>query len=135
VLCALSPLSIDMGLPGLPFIQQAFDVNADATGLTLSLFMAGFATTPIVYGILSDRHGRRPLLLAGLALFALGGVVCAMAPSIGWLLGARFVQGAGAGAGPTIAFAATRDQFTRAPSPDGKPWADLRSHASPKTSG
>jgi len=72
--------------------------------LTVSLFMAGFAATPIVYGVLSDRYGRRPLLLTGLALFGLGGVICTFALSIGWLPGARFVQGGQErGPGPTIA--------------------------------
>jgi DHA1 family bicyclomycin/chloramphenicol resistance-like MFS transporter len=111
LLCALPPLSIDMGLPALPLIGTAFHASETMTGLTLSLFMAGFALTPIVYGLLSDRNGRKPLIIAGLILFALGGLGCALAPSIGWLLAARVVQGAGAGAGPTLALAATRDRL------------------------
>jgi DHA1 family bicyclomycin/chloramphenicol resistance-like MFS transporter len=74
--------------------------------------MAGFAVSPVAYGMLSDQWGRRPLLIAGLALFALGGVGCVLAPSIGWLLAARLLQGAGAGCGPTLAFAATRDELS-----------------------
>lgn len=111
LLCALPPLSIDMGLPALPMIGKALHASETLTGLTLSLFMAGFALTPIVYGLLSDRHGRKPLIYAGLILFALGGLGCALAPSIGWLLAARVVQGTGAGAGPTLALAATRDRL------------------------
>ena len=110
-LCALPPLSIDMGLPGLPAIGAAFGTDTGVAAMSVSLFMAGFALTPICYGMLSDRYGRRPLLLVGLALFALGGIGCALAPSIGWLLVARLIQGAGAGSGPTLAFAATRDRL------------------------
>ena len=109
-LCALPPLSIDMGLPALTAVQRGLQTSPSAAGLTLSLFMAGFASTPLAYGMLSDRFGRRPLATAGLALFTLGGFACAVAPTIGWLLAARVLQGAGAGVGPTIAFAATRDR-------------------------
>lgn len=111
LLCALPPLSIDMGLPALPMIGKAFHASETMTGLTLSLFMAGFALTPIVYGVLSDRNGRKPLIYVGLILFTIGGLGCALAPSIGWLLAARVVQGTGAGAGPTLALAATRDRL------------------------
>ena len=110
-LCALPPLSIDMGLPALPSIGAALGADGVEGALTVSLFMAGFAATPLAYGLLSDRHGRRPLLIAGLALFALGGIGAALAPSVFWLMLARLVQGAGAGAGPTLAFAASRDRL------------------------
>jgi MFS transporter, DHA1 family, multidrug resistance protein len=108
---ALPPLAIDMGLPALTTIQADLGGAAGEAGLTLSLFMAGFAITPLLYGTLSDRQGRRPLLLAGLVLFTLAGIACAFAPSIEFLLWGRLVQGAGAGAGTTIAFAALRDRF------------------------
>jgi MFS transporter, DHA1 family, multidrug resistance protein len=110
-LSALPPLAIDMGLPALTAIQASFQVPASLAGLTLSLFVAGFATTPLAYGLLSDRYGRRPVLLLGMVLFALAGLACAVAPSIGTLLLARLMQGAGAGAGATIAFAVVRDLF------------------------
>lgn len=112
VLCALPPLSIDMGLPSLPAMGVFFGVSASAAALTVTLFMAGFALSPIIYGTLSDRWGRRPLLVIGLVLFALGGIACLWAPDLGWLLAARFLQGLGAGCGPTLAFAITRDRLS-----------------------
>jgi DHA1 family bicyclomycin/chloramphenicol resistance-like MFS transporter len=108
-LSALPPLAIDMGLPALTMVQQRLATTPALAGMTLSLFLLGFAASPLVYGMLSDRFGRKPLLLIGLGLFALGGVLCTVAPSIGWLLAARVIQGAGAGVGPTIAMAASRD--------------------------
>jgi MFS transporter, DHA1 family, multidrug resistance protein len=111
VLAALPPLSIDMPLPALVAVTQDLHTQSSLVGLTLSLFMAGFAVSPIVYGPLADRNGRRPLLMAGLLLFVVGGLGAAAAPSIGLLLVSRLVQGAGAGAGMTLAFAIVRDLF------------------------
>lgn len=111
VLCALPPLSIDMGLPSLPAMGVFFNVSASTAALSVTLFMAGFALSPIIYGTLSDHWGRRPLLIAGLSLFAAGGIMCLLAPGLGWFLTARFIQGLGAGCGPTLAFAATRDRL------------------------
>lgn len=110
-LAALPPISIDMALPALGQIASALHASAGETGLTLSVFMAGFAAGPIAYGPLSDAHGRKPTLLVGLALFTLGGIAAVCAPGIGMLLGARLLQGLGAGAGMTIALAIVRDLF------------------------
>jgi DHA1 family bicyclomycin/chloramphenicol resistance-like MFS transporter len=111
VLAALPPLSIDMSLPALSEVTGALGISPSLAGLTLTLFMVGFCATPVVYGPLSDRYGRKPILLAGLTLFTLGGIGAALAPSIHILLGARLVQGAGAGAGTSMAFAIVRDLF------------------------
>ena len=111
VLAALPPLSIDMPLPALVAVTHSLHTQASLAGLTLSLFMAGFAVSPIVYGPLADRNGRRPLLLAGLLIFVVGGLGAASAQSIGMLLVSRLIQGAGAGAGMALAFAIVRDLF------------------------
>jgi DHA1 family bicyclomycin/chloramphenicol resistance-like MFS transporter len=78
----------------------------------LSVFMAGFAFTPLFYGALSDRVGRKPALYLGLGLFTAAGLLCTFAPTMGWLLAGRFFQGSGAGAGTSLAFAIVRDMFT-----------------------
>jgi MFS transporter, DHA1 family, multidrug resistance protein len=110
-LAALPPISIDMALPALVDISSSLHASASQAGLTLSLFMAGFALGPIVYGPLSDARGRKPTLLLGLVLFTAGGILSALAPGISVLLGARLVQGIGAGAGMTVALAIVRDLF------------------------
>ncbi|MBD2165158.1 multidrug effflux MFS transporter [Calothrix membranacea FACHB-236] len=110
-LSALPPLSIDMGLPAFPQIGAALSTSPGAVGLTLSLFMLGFAIAQLGFGPLSDRYGRRPVLLAGCGIFALAGAICAVAPSIETLIAWRLVQGAGAGAGMVVTLAIVRDLF------------------------
>lgn len=110
-LAALPPLSIDMGLPAFPALERDLGTSAAGAGLTLSLFMAGFSLSQLVLGPLSDRFGRRPVLLAGLVLYAASGLLCAAATSIVALIGFRLLQGACAAAGTVMAFAVTRDLF------------------------
>lgn len=110
-LTALPPLSIDMGLPGLPAIEATF---ADAAGrgpLTLSLFLTGFAISPLICGPLADRFGRRATLLDGLLLFSLAAGACALAPSFTVLLVCRLLQGLAAGACAILPLAIVRDLF------------------------
>lgn len=113
-LAALPPLSIDMGLPGLGQVQESLHATANQATMTLSLFLLGFAIAPLVLGPLSDRFGRRPILLWGLAVFTLAGLGCALAPTIGSLLGFRVIQGIGAGAGAMLPVVIVRDLFSGA---------------------
>ncbi len=110
-LAALPPLSIDMSLPAMGAIGAALHAPPSQTGLTLSLFLAGFALAQLGFGPLSDRFGRRAPLIGACALFAASGVLCAFAGGIGALLVWRFVQGAGAGGATVLAFAVVRDLF------------------------
>lgn len=96
-LSALSSLSIDMGLPAFPALEAALPGAEGKGALTLSLFMAGFAVSPLVGGPLSDRIGRRKSLLVGLVAFTASALACALTPSFRLLLAARLVQGAVAG--------------------------------------
>lgn len=105
----LGALSIDMFLPSLPAIATAFAVPPATVQLTVTLFLMAFAASQLVYGPLSDRFGRRWVLIAGLALYAAAGLACALASSIGVLIGARVLQALGGGAGPVVARAVIRD--------------------------
>lgn len=108
-LLAVTPLSIDMPLPALPGLGQVFAGEVAAAQLVVSVFLLGFAGGQLAYGPLSDRFGRRPVLLGGLGLYLAATVACAAAPSLGWLLAGRLVQGLGACAGPVLARAVVRD--------------------------
>jgi MFS transporter, DHA1 family, multidrug resistance protein len=110
-LTALTSLSIDMSLPAMPQLQQTFHVGVSSAQLTLSIFLLGFALGQIICGPVSDRRGRRPVLLAGLGLFALAGLACAASVSLPMLVGFRFLQGVGASVGPVIARAVVRDRY------------------------
>jgi len=109
LLVALGPLATDMYLPSLPGLVDELSTSAGQVQLTLSLFLAGFALAQIIYGPLSDRFGRKPVLLAGLALFVLASIACALAESIEMLILARFVQALGGSAGPVLGRAMVRD--------------------------
>lgn len=110
---ALGPISTDLYLPSLPSI--ALDLQSDTAGvqLTLSVFLIGFAVSQLIYGPLSDRYGRRPVLLGALIIYLAATLACGLAASIEWLIGARFVQALGACAGPVVGRAVVRDVFGR----------------------
>jgi MFS transporter, DHA1 family, multidrug resistance protein len=111
VFAGLPPLSIDLSAPTLPLLPAMLSTSETVAGLTLSLFMVGFALGQLAAGGLSDERGRRPVLLYGLSCFALSGLACALAPSGVILVLARLVQGFGAGACSVIAFAMVQDLF------------------------
>ncbi len=109
LLVALGPLATDMYLPALPGLTGEFSTSTGQVQLTLSLFLAGFALAQIIYGPLSDRFGRKPMMLVGLSLFVLASIACALAQSIEVLILARFVQALGGSAGPVLGRAMVRD--------------------------
>ncbi|MCE9681820.1 multidrug effflux MFS transporter [Halomonas alkalisoli] len=110
-LTALGPLATDMYLPAMPAMAEALDTGPDQIQLTLSLYMAGFAMAQIFCGPISDRFGRKPVMVAGFSLFLLASLLCAFAPSIEWLLVGRFLQALGGAAGPVLGRAAVRDIY------------------------
>jgi MFS transporter, DHA1 family, multidrug resistance protein len=111
LLTALGPLSTDMYLPSLPAIAQDFRAGPAQTQLTLSVFLLGFAVGQFVYGPVSDKTGRRPVLLFGLGLFLLATLACAAAASIEALIAARFVQALGASGPIVLGRAMVRDLY------------------------
>lgn len=112
-LVALGPISTDLYLPSLPGLARHFGVGVDDVQLTLSVFLVGLATAQLVYGPLSDRFGRRPVMLVGLAVYVAASVVCAVSPSIPVLVAARFLQAVGACIGPVLGRAVVRDVHGR----------------------
>jgi DHA1 family bicyclomycin/chloramphenicol resistance-like MFS transporter len=110
-LVALGPLSTDLYLPSLPALAEVFATDAARVQLTLSVYLAGFAVAQLAYGALSDRFGRRPLVLAGLAIYFLASLACVFATSVEQLIAARFVQAVGACAGPVLGRAIIRDAW------------------------
>jgi MFS transporter, DHA1 family, multidrug resistance protein len=110
-LTAFAPLTIDIYLPSLPTLVRYFDTTDATVQLTLPVFFIGLALGQLFYGPLSDRYGRRPPLLAGIALYTLASAACALAPSIEALLIGRFIQALGGCAGMTIAMAVVRDRY------------------------
>lgn len=111
LLTALGPLSTDMYLPSLPAIAKVFGADTASTQLTLSFFLAGFAVGQIFYGPLSDRYGRKPVLLGGFVLFLIATFLCSFAPSINALTGLRFLQALGASGPIVLARAVVRDLY------------------------
>ena len=110
-LVALPSFGIDMSLPAFTSMGASLGVAPERAGLMMSLFMLGFAVAPLIYGPVSDRYGRKPVVVFACMLFAIAGIGCAFARSLPTLLVWRVVQGAGAGASMTITLAIVRDLF------------------------
>lgn len=108
---ALPALSIDVSAPTLPLLPDALGTSRAVAGLTLSLFMVGFALGQLGGGALSDGQGRRPALLGGLAGFAVAGIACALSLSGGALVFSRLIQGFCAGVCSVVSFAMVQDLF------------------------
>ncbi|WP_029109895.1 multidrug effflux MFS transporter [Mycobacterium sp. URHD0025] len=110
LLTAVAPLSIDMYLPAFPAMAEEFGTSASAVQFTLTAFMVGLASGQLIIGPLSDRFGRRPLMLAGTLVCVLAGVACALAPNIALLTAFRFVQGFSGAAGVVLSRAVVADR-------------------------
>ncbi|WP_321531341.1 multidrug effflux MFS transporter [uncultured Desulfuromonas sp.] len=112
LLAATPPLSTDMYLAALPEIASTWGVGKDLINLTLVLWFASFSVSILISGSLSDKYGRKPLLLWGLSLFVATSFLCAGASSAQMLILFRIFQGLGAGAPAAIVLAIIRDRFT-----------------------
>lgn len=112
VLICLSALAIDVNMPALPLVAADLGARAEVGPWIVSTYLAGYASGQIPIGLLGDRYGRRPLLLAGLVLFVLASVVTCVVTDAAILLGARFVQGIAGAIGPVLGRAIVRDIST-----------------------
>ncbi|MET7457350.1 multidrug effflux MFS transporter [Streptomyces sp. NPDC005574] len=110
-LTATPPLAMDMYLPSLPQVTEALHAPAATVQLTLTACLAGMALGQLVVGPMSDRWGRRRPLLTGLAVYVVATVLCAFAPTVGFLVAFRLAQGLAGAAGIVIARAVVRDLY------------------------
>src|SRR4051812_12636154 len=110
---AIGPLALNIFLPSLPGLVRVFHTDYGTAQLALTLYLVGIACGQLIYGPLSDRFGRRPVLLAGLGVFVIGSLLAALAPSIGLLIGGRVVQALGGCAGMVLGRAIVRDVYER----------------------
>ena len=112
MLTALGPLSMDMYLPSLPDIVHVLGAPVVRTQLTISSYLIGFAVGQMIYGPLSDRYGRRPVLLAAVALYLASTLACAAAQSVDLLIAARLLQGISGSGAIVLARAIVRDVYS-----------------------
>lgn len=111
LMTALNPVSIDTLLPAIPFLRREFNVAPGTAQLALSFYIMGFAAMQLVFGPLSDRFGRKPVLLVSLVLYCAATLVSAVSPTFEVLILGRTLQGIGAAAGPVIGRAIIRDLY------------------------
>jgi len=107
----IGPLSLHLFIPAMPAVKEAFGVSTGMAQLTMSLAMLTMAVFTVAYGGLSDRLGRKRVLLGGLVLFTCGAASCMAATNMAMLLAGRILQGAGAGCGVVLARAIARDVY------------------------
>ncbi|HXK28590.1 MAG TPA: MFS transporter, partial [Candidatus Binatia bacterium] len=107
----IGPLSLHLFIPAMSAVKQGFGVSTGMAQLTMSLAMLSMAFFTVAYGGLSDRFGRKRVLLGGLVLFTCGAAACMVATNMPMLLAGRILQGAGAGCGVVLARAIARDVY------------------------
>jgi len=112
-LIALAPMSTDIAIPALPAIGRALEATPGQVGMIISLFALGVGLMQLVYGPLSDRYGRRRVLMAALVIYVLTTIGIVLAPTIESLIVLRFFQAIGACAGTVLGRAVVRDMFDR----------------------
>ncbi len=112
LMLGLQPITTDLYLPALPALTQGFGAPMSQAQLTLTALLLAFGLSQLVWGPLSDRFGRRPVLLAGMLAYVLASIGCTVATSMEQLIVWRTVQGAAMGAGVMCARAIVRDLYT-----------------------
>lgn len=112
MLSALGALSIDMYLAGLPSMAAELGASSGQSQLTLGVFLVGFGIGQLIYGPLSDRFGRKPLIIVGVILYMATSILCAVSGSIEVFIISRFLQAIGASTGQVLSRAIVRDHFS-----------------------
>ncbi len=110
---ATGPLALNIFMPSMPGLQREFATDYATVQLALTLYLVGVAVAQLFYGPLSDRYGRRPLMLAGLVLYIAGSGVSLVAPTIEVLIAGRVIQAVGGSAGIVLGRAIIRDLYER----------------------
>ena len=110
-MCCYPPFSTDLYLPALPEMGKYFGANEFLIGMTLTIFFLMFALSMVIFGPISDKYGRKPILIFGSGIFTLASVACVVAPDVYVMLAGRFFQGVGSGAVITVATAVIKDCF------------------------
>ena len=111
-IAAMGPLTIDMYLPSFPTIVEAFDTTASFVQVSLTASLIGIALGQLVFGPMSDVHGRKKPLLFALIVYTIASLLCVFSPSIGFFIAARFIQGFAAAAGIVLSRAIVRDVYS-----------------------
>lgn len=109
----VAPISLYMLVPALPVLATTFGRDIGIAQMTVSLYMVGIACSQIIMGPLSDKFGRRPVLLAGLGLTVAASAACIFAESLPQLIAARFLQALGGATGMVVSRAIIRDLYSR----------------------
>lgn len=110
-LAALGPFSIDMYLPGFPAIAEDLNTTISRVGLSLTSYFIGISVGQLIYGPLIDRYGRKKPLAAGLLIYIITAIGCALAPTVDWLIGLRLLLALGGCVGIVAGRAIVRDLF------------------------
>ena len=109
----VAPISLYMLVPALPMLANLFQRDISVAQMTVSLYMVGIACSQIIMGPLSDKFGRRPVLLWGLALMVAASIACMFAQNLPQLIAARFLQALGGATGMVVSRAIIRDLYER----------------------
>ncbi|CAN5405656.1 multidrug effflux MFS transporter [soil metagenome] len=112
IIATIGFFATDSYLPALPAIMQAFHSSSTWVQSTITSYLCGFAFAQLIYGPLSDRHGRRNAILVGFTIAIIGSVLCMLARNIETLILARFIQGIGVAAGAALFRSVLRDVFS-----------------------
>jgi MFS transporter, DHA1 family, multidrug resistance protein len=113
LMTGVAPITLYMLVPALPVLAATFQSDISIAQMTVSLFMVGIACSQLIMGPLSDKFGRRPVLLAGLALMVAASVGASLAQTLPQLIAARFLQALGGASGMVISRAIVRDLYPR----------------------